>query len=362
MIRFDGKLQILDGNGVEILSIQPTARSTAIPNNISMPKDSETGYLQLSKQFLSKRNPFIIGKSTLDGESTFSSGESFYMSKPSTESTTNNRAFLITANTNIKSLYILFNSHDKTDYPSSIEVWTPSAASSSNNNIRYDIDNYIYKVNIPNNTTSVEIIIPNVNRIESIFVEQDFIINKSTLKSIDRNLMSSTAFTEISFGLISNTSSIVLQDVDQLLQNYIEAGFIEDDLPIEIYLINTLTNKKEAVLKQTASDWSYDTENFTISATASDNLEELQNYDLTYSDIRAGTSLYNTLETFLSSTPYADNHIYENGADTFLKTISSSQDYVYAGTAWDMINQLLLSANMVGFINENGALVIRKVI
>lgn len=355
MIRFDGKLQILDSNGVEILSIQPTARSTAIPNNISMPKDSETGYLQLSKQFLSKRNPFIIGKSTLDGESTFSNGESFYMSKPSTESTTNNTAFLITANTNIKSLYILFNSHDKTDYPSSIEVWTPNAA-------RYDIDNYIYKVNIPNNTTTVEIIIPNVNRIESIFVEQDFIINKSTLNSIDRNLMSSASFAEISFGLISNTSSIILQDVDQLLQNYIEAGFIEDDLPIEIYLVNTLTNKKEVVLKQTASDWSYDTENFTISATTSDNLEELQNYDLTYSDIRAGTSLYNTLETFLSSTPYADNHIYENGADTFLKTISSSQDYVYAGTAWDMINQLLLSANMVGFINENGTLVIRKVI
>lgn len=362
MIRFDGKLQILDGNGVEILSIQPTARSTAIPNNISMPKDSETGYLQLSKQFLTTRNPFIIGKSKLDGDSTFSSGENFYMSKPSAESATNKTAFLITANTNIKSLYILFNSHDKTDYPSSIEVWTPSAASSSNNNIRYDIDNYIYKVNIPNNTTSVEIIIPNANRIESIFVKQDFPINKSTLNSIDRNLMSSSSFTEISFGLISNTSSITLQDVDHLLQNYIEAGFIEDDLPIEIYLINTLTGKKEAVLKQTATNWSYDAENFTISATTSDNLEELQNYDLTYSDISSGTNLYDTLETFLSNTPYKNNHIYENGADTFLKTISSSQDYVYKGTAWDMINQLLLSVNMVGFINENNTLVIRKVI
>ena len=385
MIRLEGTIEFQDTGGIEISKIEIDADRL---NNISLNTTKEMSDT-LPYNGTSSRNPFIIGSSKLNGGATFSKKEQFLIGKGLSVYNSENGNYEFNDGGIV--ITITFDVED-TFVGSSIKVRPTIVFDSVNNaypptigrviqwggpgsDVEYSVSSFIYT--FPEDITldsggphkgELKLRISNWRkenlpiRIEAIYLSSAVKITKSSLKSFERNLMSASSQNEISYGMVSNSASIELFDIDGRLKSYIERGLISGTFPIKVYLVDTLTGKSQRVLKYYASEFNYNNDDFSFSASMSDNLEELQNYDLTYSDISAGTSLYNTLETFLSSTPYADNHIYENGADTFLKTISSSQDYVYAGTAWDMINQLLLSANMVGFINENGTLVIRKVI
>ena len=385
MIRFEGAIEFQDTNGIGISKIEVDADRL---NNISLNTTKEMSDT-LPYNDTSSRNPFIIGSSKLNGGATFSKKEQFLIGKGLSVYNSENGNYEFNDGGIV--ITITFDVED-TFVGSSIKVRPTIVFDSVNNaypptigrvilwggpgsDVEYSVSSFIYtfpedievgmegshkgelklrisswrKENLP-------------MRIEAIYLSRAIKITKSSLKSFERNLMSASSQNEISYGIVYNSASIELFDIDGRLKSYIEQGLISGTFPIKVYLVDTLTGKSQRVLKYYATDFNYNNDDFSFSASMSDKLDELQNYDLTYSNISAGTSLHNTLETFLSSTPYAYNHIYENGADTFLKAISSSKDYVYEGTAWDMINQLLLSANMVGFINEDGMLVIRKVI
>ena len=385
MIRFEGTIEFQDAGGIEISKIEVDADRL---NNISLNTTKEMSDT-LPYNDTSSRNPFIIGSSKLNGGATFSKKEQFLIGKGLSVYNSENGNYEFNDGGIV--ITITFDVED-TFVGSSIKVRPTIVFDSVNNaypptigrvilwggpgsDVEYSVSSFIYtfpedievgmegshkgelklrisswrKENLP-------------MRIEAIYLSRAIKITKSSLKSFERNLMSASSQNEISYGIVYNSASIELFDIDGRLKSYIEQGLISGTFPIKVYLVDTLTGKSQRVLKYYATDFNYNNDDFLFSVSMSDKLDELQNYDLTYSNISAGTSLHNTLETFLSSTPYAYNHIYENGADTFLKAISSSKDYVYEGTAWDMINQLLLSANMVGFINEDGMLVIRKVI
>ena len=390
MIQFEGKMEFQDTNGIEISKIWIDPETF---NNISLNTTKDMSDT-LPYNYTSSRNPFIIGSSKLNGGATFSKKEQFLIGKELSVYNSENENYvfnngeividitfyvedtsIISADNTIKVRpTIVFDSVNNA-YPPTIRRSVPGSGSGSS--VVHSVSSFIYtfpedieervlastprkaRLTLRISSWSKENL---PMRIEAIYLSPAVKITKSSLKSFERNLMGASSQNEISYGLVSNSASIELFDIDGRLKSYIEQDLISGTFPIKVYLVDTLTGKSQRVLKSYASEFNYNNDDVSFSASMSDNLEELQNYSLTYSDISAGTSLYNTLETFLSSTPYANNHIYENGADTFLKVISSSKDYVYEGTAWDMINQLLLSANMVGFINEDGMLVIRKVI
>lgn len=344
MIRFDGKIIIQDSDGVEILSIT----SDSAGNNISLKQNL---LLELGENVIyPNKQPFILGGySELGDGSCFSTGENFFMSTYDTNEYT--PTFTITSNNPIKKIWFIFDTNNTGNYPESAII----------NDVTYPIGSYFQECSISSssNTMTVKFVKGGTNhfRLEGILVSIEFNLDNRTLKSLDHTLMSASSSTEAIYGLISNSGSLTAIDADERIKSYIEKGLIIDDLPVTINLIDTLTGKTEKVLEYKASDWAYNSEDFTVTANISDELVKLQDYYINLAEIAANTSLYNILEQFLQGTPYQSAHIYENGADTALKSTIAGQEYVYSGTVWDMVNQLCEVMAIKAYINAENKLV-----
>ena len=369
MIRFEGKIQTLNTDeNYELAYAYPVSTAR---NNISL---KASNYKQLLKNYKSNRNPFIIGSSKLDGTKTFSNGEKFFigneLSKVNEETgaieftnTTNEINMRINGSSSKPKIrmYIVFDSANN-EFPTNIEVGY------ENNMTSIQVTNCVASVEI---TLYLDVAWHNLHinilnwntanrpaRVEAIFFTPIIDINKTSLQSVERNLSGASSSTEASYGLISNSATLDMFDIDGRISSIIEDGLIDATFPVELNLLDTLTGKSNSVFRYTATDFSYNKDDFTFSITCDDKLEDLQNYDIGYIEIAKNTSLKTTLEKFLTNTPFGE----KVDIDEDLSNIYSNQDYVYSGTLWDNINQLCIANAIKGYVNEEGTLIFRKMV
>ena len=359
MIRFEGKIQTLNTDeNFELAYAYPVSTAT---NNISLKASKISNFKQLLKNYKSNRNPFIIGSSKLDGTKTFSNGEKFFIGNELSKVNEETGAIEFTNTTN--EIYMRINGHSSKPKIRMYIVFD-SANNEFPTNIEVGYENNMTPIQVTNCVASVEITlylavewhnlyinIPNWNtanrpaRVEAIFFTPIIDINKTSLQSVERNLSGASSSTEASYGLISNSTTLDMFDIDGRISSIIEDGLIDATFPVELNLVDTLTGKSNSVFRYTATNFSYNKDDFTFSITCDDKLEDLQNYDIGYIEIAKNTSLKTTLEI-----------------DEELGNIYSNQDYVYSGTLWDNINQLCIANAIKGYVNEEGTLIFRKMV
>ena len=385
MIRFEGKIEFQDTGGIEISKIEIDADRL---NNISLNTTKEMSDT-LPYNDTSSRNPFIIGSSKLNGDATFSKKEQFLIGKGLSVYNSENGNYEF--NDGGIRITITFDVEDTSIVGSYIKVRPTIVFDSVNNaypptiiksvlwggpgsGIEYSVSSFIYtfpediEVGMSGpHRGELALRIPSWSkenlpmRIEAIYLSPAIKITKSSLKSFERNLMSASSQNEISYGIVSNSASIELFDIDGRLKSYMEQGLISGTFPIKVYLVDTLTGKSQRVLKYYATDFNYNNDDFSFSVSMSDKLDELQNYDIDYIKIPKNTTLGGTLGKFLENTDYsAFYEIYND--DVLISHVSSTKDYVYSGTVWDNVNQLCISDCMKGYVNEEGYLVFRKMV
>lgn len=376
MIQFEGKIS---GRYVDIYSTLSITERYYSMNNISRAITSKD---LLPNNYKSSRNPFIIGGSKLDGRSTFSKGEKFFigntLSKIDEETgeiafnnrNDDNRYDLIIRflhNSTTVGAYFIFDSVNN-EFPSKIKLeMHPSSGGEIVTKI-YDITSsmtwvdfyfedsnyvgwaYLYVTVLDWNKENRPV------RIEAVFITPIIEVNKSSLQSLERNLSSSSSCTEPSYGVISNNAQLTVLDIDGRIKSLIEDEMLSNTLHVEINLVDTLSGVSEPVLKYGASEFSYDNNNLTLSVSMTDGLEAFQDKDIGYIAVDKNTSLARTIQEFVPNSE-ADTSI-----DEELYNIYSSKDYVYSGTIWDNLNQLCKSNCIKAYIDERGYFVFRKMV
>lgn len=376
MIQFEGKIS---GSHVDEYSVLSVIERIYSMNNIS--RAIANKHL-LSNNYKSSRNPFIIGGSKLDGRSTFSKGEKFFIGntlskidEETGEIAFNNRDVLnkydlvirFRHNSTKVGAYFIFDSVNN-EFPSKIKLEMRTSSSEIIATKICDITSSMTWVNfyfedsnyIGNAYLYVTVLDWNKEnrpvRIEAVFITPIIEVNKSSLQSLERNLSSSSSCTEPSYGVISNNAQLTVFDIDGRIKSLIEDGMLSSALPVEINLVDTLSGVSEPVLKYVASEFSYDNNNLTFSVSMTDGLEAFQDEDIGYIAVDKNTSLAQTIQEFV---PYS---VAKTSIDEELYNIYSSKDYVYSGTIWDNLNQLCNSNCIKAYINERGYFVFRKMV
>lgn len=130
-------------------------------------------------------------------------------------------------------------------------------------------------------------------------------LNNKRIISISANSFDRSDITRPSYGIISNTGELEFNDFDSEFLNYANQRLLTSDLPVSIFLNNTLykTTRQQIGKFQTRS-WNYDNNNKRVSVSLKDDLEEWQ-------DISINGISYNPIynETYSMSYYYRILHL-----------------------------------------------------
>ena len=106
-------------------------------------------------------------------------------------------------------------------------------------------------------------------------------LNNKRIISISANIFDRSDITRPSYGIISNTGGLEFNDFDSEFLNYANQRLLTSDLPVSIFLNNTLykTTRQQIGKFQTRS-WNYDNNNKRVSVSLKDDLEEWQDISI----------------------------------------------------------------------------------
>ena len=106
-------------------------------------------------------------------------------------------------------------------------------------------------------------------------------LNNKRIISISANSFDRSDITRPSYGIISNTGELEFNDFDSEFLNYANQRLLTSDLPVSIFLNNTLykTTRQQIGKFQTRS-WNYDNNNKRVSVSLKDDLEEWQDISI----------------------------------------------------------------------------------
>lgn len=171
-------------------------------------------------------------------------------------------------------------------------------------------------------------------------------INSRNLVDFDLQLLDREYNDQPSFGIRSNTGSLVFNDYDQVVLGYSNSGLLDDYKRIVITIYNTFlpANCKETYTFW-ASDWDYDNDSRQVTVTFRDKLENMQNINISGVNwIVDGTmkDLYNALMNNTQSALFG----FETSADLddetqeVLSSIKCEYLYLESSSLWDAWNKL----------------------
>jgi hypothetical protein len=100
--------------------------------------------------------------------------------------------------------------------------------------------------------------------------------NRRNLISIGSSIFDRSDIKRPSYGIISNTGELEFNDYDGEFLNYAEQGLLTSDLPIVIFLNNTLSKAKQQIATFETREWDYDNDNRSVRVSLKDDLEEWQ--------------------------------------------------------------------------------------
>jgi hypothetical protein len=147
-----------------------------------------------------------------------------------------------------------------------------------------------------------------------------------------------------SFGIISNGGNVEFNDYNGEVLDYAEQGWLTEGLTVKLYILNTLTKKREQIAEFYTDTWNYDNDNRSASVSLKDDLVEWQDINIgaIEYDARQPFKYFRTAEDLYkiiwNNTPSKYNMLSWDNLDFDTKTQLSNISYQYptleAGTLW----------------------------
>lgn len=200
-------------------------------------------------------------------------------------------------------------------------------------------------------------------------------IDKSIIESITSENKTNFNPNTPTYGIIAGTGSLVFKDTGRKFVKYSSEGLLTANIPIKIYVKDTISGKKQIVGSWVSKDWKYDVDNDSMRVTLRDDIEDLQDIDVsdTASLINVEDNPITALELFyylkggvikdeegndkplMGITP--SKFVFEeldSDVKTLLESINIQIAYLEAGTLWSFYEGLCKLALLYMYKLPNG--------
>ena len=304
-----------------------SAVATYNPNNIS------SNMSDILNRKSKGGKPFILGASKLDGKSTFSDGEDYFIGsvvanadgKFANEVGLAPYTITIKGGSKISALTIMFDTVNN-QFPEGTIVVNNGAkqvdspiVTISKADGSYFPEEFTIKISTWNT--------PNYPlRIQGIYANVVIGVDLKNMVSLDRAIMQRSDLKLPSWGIISNVANIEFNDNGDIL-TYANDGTLDSTATVDINLNNTLTKKTQRMGTFFSDTWSYDNDNRSVSVSLKDDLEEWQNIEgiyMPYDFEKANPLFFSDIYKFLYSvTPSKFNMLAYDDLDEKTKGILS---------------------------------------
>lgn len=300
MITMTAEIEIYKGESFNnvILSVVDSDGND-VANNIS---SDISNIVSRIKPNTVRGNPFVIGSSILGGGATFSNGEDYFISKYVSSNTIDvenntypfDKDIIINLESNgyvlgvLPTIFTILFDYSNNIYPSKIIIngYNDSDVIQWTNTYLPETP-YFTVANLDNsNCVRYEIIISGLNKPNSplvllgIYSQLSIYADRRNLLSLDSDIKDRSDNGQPSYGIISNGGNLSMIDSTGEIKAYAELGLLTSDLPVTLWLKDTLTKKEEIIGVFETENWEYNTLNFEVNITLKDNLEELQNINI----------------------------------------------------------------------------------
>ena len=185
--------------------------------------------------------------------------------------------------------------------------------------------------------------------VTGIYVDITIVVDEKTLDSFTYSLYDRASNDEPSYGVISNSGVLSFVDSTGEILDYIQMKIILKDSQVEIYAINTITQKKELFVKGIIGEVSYDNDNFVVEVTIRDIIEKLQttNFNLPFAESIGIETIITQINDVMPSNitvkfdaETASN--IQNMLDSGIKNV-----YFDTGSLWDFLQNLCTTFNLI---------------
>ena len=177
-------------------------------------------------------------------------------------------------------------------------------------------------------------------------------LDKSWIDSIESLSQSTSDPSSIQYGVLAETGSANIRDLDGEIADYIKDGIINNsDVPAVLYVNN---NKMQSLI---TSDSDYDNQDKVFNAQFTDLLGKWDGLAYSGRTLTKQTTLYNLLYELLSSLKYTDTQIgnmISGYIKPYLQSITIPYPYLESGTYCDAINKICTMAQLSIMADKNG--------
>lgn len=285
MIKLEARIKLFDSNDGTVNNAQFNNN-----NNISWNVfTANSSFGQIVGKEVKQSKPFLLGNSPLVG------GEDYEIPKNSdmyvladrvnyfigslvsgADGTfPNDASYSITINgADFNAITIVFDKDD--------EVWPTEVVI---NGKSYTNDDAIFTISgLGGTVDQLEVTISKLNKpnkgliVTGIYVDITIVVDEKNLDSFTYSLYDREYNDEPSYGVVSNSGTLSFVDSTGEILDHITNRMLTNELSVKVNVLNTLNNKKELFISTKTSQWEYDNNNFIVTISLQDELEELQNY------------------------------------------------------------------------------------
>lgn len=186
------------------------------------------------------------------------------------------------------------------------EVWPTEVVA---NHITYANDDATLTIGNLGGVSTLLIEISELNKpnegliLTGVYIDVTILVDETNLDSFTYSIYDRDSNDEPSYGIISNSGTLSFVDSTGEILDYITNRMITKDLSVNISVINTTQKKTELFISAKTSSWEYDNNNFVVTVTLNDELEDLQN--ITYPGfpydemLIMASNIYNDIMSFV---------------------------------------------------------------
>lgn len=257
----------------------------------------------------------------------------------------NGASYTITINgADFNAITIVFDKDD--------EVWPTEVVI---NGESYTNDDPTFTVGGLGGVDSLDVTITQLNKpnkglvVTGVYVDITIVVDEKILNSFTYSLYDREYNDEPSYGVVSNSGVLSFVDSTGEILDYIQMKIILKDTQVEIYAINTITQKKELFVKGIVGEVSYDNDNFVVEVTIRDIIEKLQttNFNLPFAESIGIETIITQINDVMPSniTVKFDAETASNIQDMIDGGIKNV--YFDTGSVWDFLQNLCTTFNLI---------------
>lgn len=113
-------------------------------------------------------------------------------------------------------------------------------------------------------------------------VDVEAVFDRRNLLSLESEIRDRSDIKLPSWGIFSNGGNLSFKDINSRFLGYANAGLLKSGIKVEIFLNDTISKRKEIVGTYYTADWEYDNDSRSVSVSLKDNLEKIQEKNISF--------------------------------------------------------------------------------